>query len=89
MATTTDTVRLDTSNKREKVKFIGSSFSVCLIMLDVQTDQHHGWSLAQIDNGAHGTIDTQGIELLPGSRFDHAVQFFKVETGMAPELWQE
>jgi len=57
-------------------------------MLDVQTDQHHGWPLAQIDNGAHGAIDTQGIKLLPGSRLDHTVQFFKIETGMVPELWQ-
>jgi len=57
-------------------------------MLDVQTNQHQDRPAAQAGNGAHCAIDTQGIELLPGGRFDHAVQFFKVETGMAPELWQ-
>ena len=64
------------------------SLPICLVMLHMQSDKHQSRPLVQADNSTGGAADPQGIKLFPAAWFNHAMQFFEVEAGVAPELWQ-
>lgn len=70
------------------MRAIGPSLPVRLVVLNMQADQYQGWPLAQAGNGAGRAANSQGIELFAAGWFDHAVQLFKIEAGVAPELRQ-
>lgn len=70
------------------MRAIASSLPVRLVVLGMQADQHQGWPLAQAGDGPHSASEPQGVELFAAGWFDHAVQFFKIKAGVAPELRQ-
>ena len=65
-----------------------ASLSVRPVMLDVQADQHNCWTLEKAGDGTSAAGYAERIELFSCGRFDHALQFFKVKTGVPPELRQ-
>lgn len=64
----------------------GFDLPVRLVMLHMQADQHQGRAVEQAGDGPAAAGDAQGVELLAGGRFDHAVKFFEVDAGMFPQF---
>lgn len=55
-------------------------------MLDMQADKDNGRAFYEAGDSAGAAGDTEGVKLLTGSRFDHAVEFLKIEASMTPKL---
>lgn len=55
-------------------------------MLDMQADQNDGRSVKKAGNRAGTAGHAQGVELFAGGRFDQAMQFFEVQSGVPQKL---
>ena len=60
--------------------------SICFVMLGMEGNEDNCRTFDQTGNSAGAAGNTERIELFPGHWFDHAMEFFKIESSMSPEL---
>ncbi len=63
-----------------------SSLLVRLVMLDMQADKDNGGTFKKTSDSTGTAGDSERVKLLTCGGFDHAVEFLKIETGVAPKL---